>query len=65
MAAVKTEAAITCERLEIRQRCDFNFYSNIFEQARHEYDTADITRLFPTSAAYRIQNGGSGNLKWK
>ena len=61
MAAVKTEAAITFERLEITTR----FKLPPPRQARLGYDTVDIARHFPTLADYRIQNGGHGNRKRK
>jgi len=44
MAAVKTEAAITFERLAITMR--FQLRSHIFDQARLGYDTVDIARHF-------------------
>ena len=53
MGAVLTDAAITFERLEISTR--FQLLHHIFDQVRHKHDTA----------AYRIQNGGHGNRKWK
>ena len=65
MAALKTEAEITFELLEISMRFQLLRYPDIFDKVRLGYDNADIARHFPTSAAYRIQNGGNGNRKWK
>ncbi len=50
MAAGKTEAAITFERLEITTR--FQLMPHIFDQVRLGYDTVNIVRYFLTSADY-------------
>ena len=63
MAAGKTEAAITFERLELTTR--FQLLPHIFDQAGLGYDTVDIARHFLTSAVDRFQNVDDGNRKWK
>ena len=70
MVAVKTEAAITFDRLEITTR--FQLLPPHFrpeygrnQKSRHGYDIVDIARHFPTSAVVPIQNGGHGNRTWK
>ncbi len=60
MAVVKTQAAITFERIEITMR--FQFLPHIFDQARHGYDTVDISRRrAPTEFKMAATETGSGN----
>ena len=63
MAAVKTETAIKCAPLDITMR--FQLLPSHFRPGPTWIWHYRIARHFMTSAAYRIQNGGHGNRKWK
>ena len=63
MAAVKTEAAISFERVETTT--GYQLLVPYFDQTRRGYDTFDIGQHFPTLTNHRIKNGGHRNRKWK